>query len=315
MQIANMIELHYYFDDESHSMDAHIRNKCESELLAIIYETSNHLGIDIQIDSEATKEGGIKDTWRLFGKNSGQISVVVAIVALILSRIPVSDKALDNLKKEETLLSIQEKQLYIAKLRNELHVDNMQDDVIDIATVSVDSNFKIMTRKSNFYKYLCHCHKVNKIGISRLDTKYHKVGTETVVSRNDFIKFILHSNELPTLVVDNAVIEIVSPVLKEGNYKWRGNYNGELITFSMIDKDFKREVMNRNISFQHGTAIECVLKSSRILDEVGNIVVKSYSVDTVLAKIDGIYTVETKQGKRFKHNKKLIESQGNLFND
>lgn len=44
MSDANRLQLHYYFDDESHFMDAHVRNKCEGELLAIIHEVSTNFG-------------------------------------------------------------------------------------------------------------------------------------------------------------------------------------------------------------------------------------------------------------------------------
>jgi len=214
-----------------------------------------------------------------------------------------------------TKLSIQEKHLNIAKLKKELEAGNVNDDAVEGIIESVNCNLKVMTRKSNYYKSLNHCHKVSKIGISKLTISNKVVGDEFVVKRPDFLKFVLHSNELTPIVVDNAVIEIISPVLKEGNYKWRGIYNGEPISFSMIDRVFKHDVLNKKISFQHGTTIECVLKCYRILDEIGNVVIKGYSVETVLSNINGTNTMETVQGKRYKFNKEQSESQQNLFYD
>jgi len=34
-KVASKLELHYYFSDESHSMNAIARNKCEHELLCL----------------------------------------------------------------------------------------------------------------------------------------------------------------------------------------------------------------------------------------------------------------------------------------
>lgn len=313
MEIVNKLELHYYFDDESHSMDAHIRNKCERELLAIIYEVASHLGIEIKIDSEAIREGGLKDLWKLFGKHSGQISVIIAIIALVLSRIPVSDKAQDDLKNEETKLSILEKQLTIAKLKKELNLGGPQAETVENIINSVNANLKITTRRSNFYKNVNHCHKVNKIGFSKLGVDNAVVGTESVVKKHDFAKFIFHSNELPTLTEEDAVIEIISPVLKKGNYKWRGVYNGETISFTMSDKDYKHDVLIKKVSFQHGSSIRCILKIHRELNELGEVNIKSYSVNTVLERLDGGAYEETPQGKRYNFNKKQIDDQRNLF--
>lgn len=54
---ANKLELHYYFRDNSHSMNAFVRNQCEKELLAIYKEAITLFNIDIEIESEAFNEG------------------------------------------------------------------------------------------------------------------------------------------------------------------------------------------------------------------------------------------------------------------
>jgi hypothetical protein len=315
MDIASKLELHYYFDDESHSIDAQIRNKCESELLAIIFEAAVHLGIDIHIDAEALREGGIKNCWRLTSKNIAILSLFVSIISAVLSRFPPSDNEFEKLKKLDVQLSIKEKELNIAKLNKELGLGEPATETVEAVVDSVNNNFKIITRKSNLYKNFTHCHKLNKVGFSKLNDNFIIVGMESIVNRNDFIKFYLHIDELPPLIVENASIEIISPVLKEGNYKWKGIYNKEPISFTMLDNEFKFNVLTKKISFQHGTSIECVLRNYRKLDELGDIVSKGYSVETVIAKIDNSISVETSQGKRYKYNKNQIDSQGDLFNN
>jgi len=315
MDIASKFELHYYFGDESHSIDAHIRNKCESELLAIISEAAAHLGIDIHIDAEALREGGIRNNWKLTSKNIALLSLFVSILTAVLSRYPPSDKEFDKLKKLDVQLSIKEKELKIAKLNKEVNLGVPAIETVEAVVDSVNNNFKIITRKSNLYKNFTHCHKINKVGFSKLNDNNILIGDESIVNRNNFVKFYLHVDELPPLIIDNASIEIISPVLKEGNYKWKGIYNGEPISFTMLDNEFKFNVLTKKVSFQHGTSIECVLRNYRKLDELGDIVSKGYSVETVLAKVDSSISVETPQGKRHKHNKMEVNSQGDLFSD
>lgn len=214
METASKLEIHYYFNDDSHTLDAHLRNKCESELLAIITEIAQEFGIALKIDSEAYTEGGFKDKWKFVGENSAQITTIIAILTLILSRIPISG---NKLKREETLLSIQEKRLNIEKLKKELEKGEPDNESVVSAANAVDNNLKVVARRSNFYKSVNHCHKIRSVGFSGLDDNNRVVTNEHVVDRPEFHKFILHSDEMPPLMFDDAKIEIISPVLRQGD--------------------------------------------------------------------------------------------------
>lgn len=310
---ATKLELHYYFNDQSHSMDAHVRNKCESELLAILHEIALEFGIKLRIDSEAYKEGGLRDIWKLTGANGNQISIIISLLTLVLSMVSSSDHDLDNLKKEEAKLSIQEKKLQIEKLKKELSSQSVTYETISSAADAVDKNLKVVTRRSNFYKTIIHCHKIKSVGFTSLDKDDKVTDKEKIVTRNDFHKFILQSDVMPSLTYERARIEIISPVLKMGDYKWRGVFEGEPISFMMLDNDFKQDVLLQRISFQNGSVIECVLKVSRKLNEVGEVVPQSYIVETVIEKIDGETRLKTIQGKRYLLKKMAQYGQGNLF--
>lgn len=310
---AAKLELHYHFYDHSHSMDAHVRNKCEAELLAIVHEIALEFGVKLRIDSEAYKEGGLKEAWRFLGANGAQISVIISLLALISSRVPVSDPVLDNLKKEETNLSIQEKRLQIEKLKRELLQGDVSSDTVTSAADAVEKNLKVVTRRSNFYKNINHCHKIKSVGFSSLDINNNITSVEKIVKRNDFHKFVLHSDSMPSLRYEDAKIEIVSPVLRQGDYKWRGIFNGEPISFTMLDREFKQDVLQKKVSFQNGSMVECVLKLTRKLNEVGEVVPQNYIVETVIEKIDGDSRVYTNQGKRYLLKKMEAYGQGNLF--
>lgn len=313
MKNANMLELHYYFGDAGHEIDAFLRNKCEAELLEIILETATLLEIDAHLIKEAYKEGGFRDFWRALGKSSPQITLLLLIIQIIISTAPLFDSENTELEKEEKRLSIEEKKLNINKLKQEVEEGTQTDESINRAATSIGANLKIIKRKSNFYSTLGEHHKVEKVGFVVLDNNWQAVSSERLVSRYDFNKYILSTNKLRSEEDDCAVIEIISPVLKEGRYKWKGVYNEIPISFEMQDAHFRDSVLFENIPFQHGSKIVCVLITHRELDEVGAIKITGYSVTTVLDKIDDNNPQETPQGKKYRHAKKLAESQGHLF--
>ncbi|HCG6644166.1 hypothetical protein O4N70_24940 [Vibrio parahaemolyticus] len=315
MQIAHStkLQMHYYLENGSHSMDAIARNKCESEVLAIVQEIAKVLNTQIVIEAEAWKEGGLRDIWAFTNANAAVISVIVSIAGIVISRIPTTDPELEQLQKEDLKLSILERRINLAKLQKEVEEDKVTQDTVEKVVSLVDTNYKVVTRKSNFYKQLNNTPKITKVGINGLDKEGEEAFKEAMVQRSDFKRFILHSNSLPVQIEDNAVIEIISPVLRNGRHKWKGIYKGESISFSMNDQDFKRDVLSEQISFTHGAAIKCVLHIHRKLDEVGDVVVTGYSVDTVIENGQESVFQETMQGKKYRHQKALKDAQQDLF--
>ncbi|ANQ55816.1 MULTISPECIES: hypothetical protein [Vibrionaceae] len=315
MQIAHStkLQMHYYLENGSHSMDAIARNKCESEVLAIVQEIAKVLNTQIVIEAEAWKEGGLRDIWAFTNANAAVISVIVSIAGIVISRIPTTDPELEQLQKEDLKLSILERRINLAKLQKEVEEDKVTQDTVEKVASLVDTNYKVVTRKSNFYKQLNNTPKITKVGINGLDKEGEEAFKEAMVQRSDFKRFILHSNSLPVQIEDNAVIEIISPVLRNGRHKWKGIYKGESISFSMNDQDFKRDVLSEQISFTHGAAIKCVLHIHRKLDEVGDVVVTGYSVDTVIENGQESVFQETMQGKKYRHQKALKDAQQDLF--
>ncbi|WP_028116248.1 hypothetical protein [Ferrimonas senticii] len=313
--LSTKLQLHYYLQDDLHKMDALARNTCEAELLAIIQEVACILNAHIVIDSEAWKEGGLRDIWTLTNANAGILSVIIGVVSLIISNVPATDPELAQLQKEDLKLSILERKARLAKLDKEIKSKNITKETVNNIVEIVDNNHKIVTRKSNFYKKLNNTHRVTKIGVNGLDVEGKDAFDEVIVDRKEFERFILHSNSLPMIIENEAVIEIISPVLRTGKHKWKGIYNGESINFSMKDNDFKNDVLTKKFSFTHGAAIKCVLHIHRKLDEVGEVVITGYSVDTVIENGHEGTFLETTQGKNHRHLKSLIDSQQDMFSD
>lgn len=315
METASRLELHYYFDDDRHQIDSVVRNKCEAELLALYIEAAEILNINVQLLSEAYQEGGFKEFWKFLGKNTTELSVLLLVIQILLTSIPLFDHENQDLEKELNRLSIEEKKLSIEKLKHELQQSEYSGENLDKAAKLVDNNLKIIKRKSNFYAQLEKYQLIKGIGFTPLNSNWTPVVDEIYVKRNDFSKFILSTNKLRSVEDDNAIIEIVSPVLKEGRYKWKGIYDETSISFDMQDSAFKDAVLLENIPFRHGSAINCVLTIHREIDEIGGIKITGYSVPTVIAKIDGDMSFQTSQGMKYLHTKKLIESQADLFNE
>lgn len=313
MKNANMLELHYYFGDNSHEIDAYLRNRCEAELLGIILEAAAILEIDANLIKEAYREGGFRDFWKALGNNAAQITLILLIIQIIISTAPLFDSENKELEKEEKRLSIEEKKLNIKKLKQEVEKGEQTSESIASAATSLGANLKILKRKSNFFSFLGEYHKIEKVGFAVLNNDWQPVTDERYVPRSDFGKYILSTNRLKSEEDDCAVIEIISPVLKEGRYKWKGVYNETPISFEMQDAHFRDSVLLDNIPFQHGSKIVCVLFTHRELDEVGAIKITGYSVTTVLDKIDDGNPQETPQGKKYRYAKKFAESQINLF--
>lgn len=282
---ANKIELHYWFNDDSHTMDAIIQNKCETEFLAILKEISSKLKVDIIIETEPLAEGGLRRFFKVLSKSENKnVAITTALVTSILTAIivtPISssvgktaetiiekifeDKELKELEKEGLRLDNETKRLNNEKLK--IEIENLKQET-QSNVQKLDSSNVIKKRRSNFYEALESYSKVKKITFSVNDKNNEPLLSE-MVSKNDFKKFIFATDDLEPLEIDNAVIEIISPVLKKGNYKWIGIYNSELISFNMKSNEFKTRVQIGEIEFKNGSSINCELEIKRKMDGEG----------------------------------------------
>lgn len=307
-------ELHYFFSDDSHSMDALVRNDCERELLALFKECSEILGIKCNVESEAFSEGGLKEVWNFLG--TPQVALVVAVLALVMSRYPptdsernAADEKLLELQTEEARLNIEKLKLELKKLKE----DKENQEALEIISDEVVKSSKVLVRRSNFYEKAIRYEKISNVSYTHLNFENIPVSPSINIDRDAFRFFIIYSKALKPINIEDAEIEIVSPVLKAGNYKWKGIYEDEVITFAMSDGDFRYQVQSKQVAFQNGSTITCVLEIQRKLDETGEIVITGYAVTTVIGKYDSTQSLQTPQGKAYKQAKKYAESQQDLF--
>ncbi|MRT93127.1 hypothetical protein [Ancylomarina sp. 16SWW S1-10-2] len=316
---AQKFELHYFFNDKSHLLNAFVRNKCESELLSIAKEVAKILEVDIEIDSEALQEGGLVDIWKFLGKNSGQIAIVIAILTLIMSRVPLNNSELSNLQIENAKLEKIERLLRIKKLKQESNQSETVDydkinDLIDTTVSHLSQEIKVKKHKSNFFTSISKTSKVTHLTARALTDNYIEIN-KTEVVKSDFANHILETDDLPTKIDEDATIEIVAPVLKKGKYKWKGTYAklDKIIDFSIKDNKFKTEVQQGQIPFISGTCMDCILEIKQKVDEFGEIKNKGYSVAKVLRVHDETTSFETEQGRKHRKEKNAEIIQMSLF--
>lgn len=312
MAVARL-ELHYFLRDGVHSMNALVRNKCEAEALAAFAHIAQQLGVTLELESTAFQEGGLREIWTFLGSNNAQLTLLLAIIVLVFSRIPISDPEMDALNKEVQKLTIEEKKLNIQKLKREIGKGEINEGAADDAARYLDGDVKVATRRSNFYRQLLTHDRVTALSFGEIPEGETKPLVEYRVERTVFPLFVQPTDKLAPEVIESAQIEIVAPVLKEGAYHWKGVYLDQPISFAMGDDIFKSDVLMGRVSFQHGAVIECVLNIHRKLDEVGDVHITGYTVSTVLSKSDGGIAHETPQGKRHRFAKKQRAGQGKLF--
>jgi hypothetical protein len=302
-----ILQLHYYLSGHSHSMDAKIYNKVESELLKIIEEVSNVLDLEILIEIQALEEGGLKAIYKFLNKKKTKRQIVIigtffaGIVANVMSDV-ISDKIktdpeMEKLKEEKIELEIQKLK---KELKTDLEIDFKEDkkdqieispELIENLSVYISEINKVKISKSKFYDLLTKESKIEKVSTQELNENYEPISQEKIVPRKDFKYFIINEAEIESDYQYNIELEIVSPVLKRSKLNWRALYNGEQITFKLKDENFRNLITNKNLQFSNGTKIVCELETKQKMNDEGEIFTAGRTVYNV-TKI--IYTDGTK---------------------
>lgn len=313
----NLIEFHYIFDDDNiHSIDAYTRNSCEKEFLNFMKTLSGELGIQIFIHAEPSKKGSHIDWYSIFAKaNEFDIPAYASLLVSIFACI-FSVKTKDERKNQKIDAMIKEIEL-IQKFE-ELKQQGMVIP-IDVQKFinKITNSRKLDKKKSSFFKKLSSQKEIKKIEISGANKELLEKRLSFEVPRSDFEDYFLDSDDLQSIIDNKAEIEIISPVLKNGNYSWRGIYIKENLSheYTMKDKEFKKKVIEEGISFQNGTRLECELEICRKLDENGDEYNSGYKINKVFNQYVGDAVTEMPSGRKRRIKKELEDSQLSLFDE
>ena len=182
----------------------------------------------------------------------------------------------------------------------------------EILCKNIDEN-KLQKKRSNYYETASQCKKLEKITITATDaTKGKKYVSRDVVSK-DFPLYIMTSDDLDPDKDENAIIEIISPVLKKGKYQWLGIYQGEVIQFKMKSNEFKTLVLTGQVPFKNGSSITCLLVRNKKIDSNGEVKITGYEVLEVYNFFENDTPIETPEGGRRRQRKETEKKQLSLF--
>ncbi|GET34467.1 hypothetical protein PbJCM13498_33300 [Prolixibacter bellariivorans] len=313
---ANTLELHYWFNDESHTMDALIQNRCEYELLGILKEVASVFNVEVRIETEPFADGGLR-RWFQFGaidpgkKATIKIALITALVTgVVVTPITTTISTVTNHLIEEIFEDKEIKELEKEKLK--LEIEKLKREA-EKNNQRLDNNYKLKKKRSNFYEYLNNYKKVDKVSIIIEDKAKKPIVQEKFVNRANFNDFIIVNDDLEPIEVEDAVIDIISPVLKKGRYMWYGIFKGESIRFNMKSNEFKTLVQTGKIEFRNDSSINCCLQIRRKIDSEGLEKIVGYDVLRVNYYFEDNKAIETPEGKLHKQRKNRGDDQLTIF--
>lgn len=314
----NTLELHYWLKGGSHTMDAYVQNKCELEFLNLAKEVANSLGHEIYIDTEPLAEGGIRRWFKVAAKGENKNATITAavITGLTVSIIvtPISTAITKTVEHVFEKLFEDTEDIELDKEKKRQEIENLKLDAIE-KSQRIQENAKIKKRRSNFYEELEKDNRVIQFSILIKDDTRQDKSKDYQVQRVDFKKFIIVNDKLDPDVDENAIIEIISPVLKKGDYKWRGIYNGETVSFNMKSNEFKTLIQTGKIEFKNGSSIKCHLEINKSLDNEGNEKITDYNIIRVNEYFENDKPIETPEGKKHRQKREADERQYGMFDD
>lgn len=312
----NTIELHYWFNDVSHTMNAIVLNKCEYEFLGIAKEIAQTLKVDLEIETEPLGEGGLRSWFKFKAKNKDAIKVgVILYIITNLLGTPLTTAieeltrmAIQSVFEREEIRQLKE-QKKIAELK--LDIARIEAETEQLSR-NIDEN-KVKKKRSNYYEHISSYDKITKVSVSITDSAKRCVYWKKEIMKSDFPNYIMTSDELEPENDENAVIEIISPVLKKGKYKWSGIYHDEVIQFTMKSNEFKTLVQTGQILFKNGSSINCHLITRKKINAEGEVKITGYEVVLVNYYFENDKPIETPEGRRNRQIKEAEKMQLTLF--
>lgn len=313
---GNTIEFHYWFNDDSHTMNAIVFNKCEYEFLGIVKEIAQKLKIELDVETAPLQEGGLRSCFMFSSKDKNTLKVGVMLYLVT----NVFGTPLTTTIEELTRMAIQSvfESEEVKLLKEQKQIAELKYDIAKIEAETeklarcIDENI-VKKKRSNYYESLSTCNKINKVSVSITDSTKSNSYYQKEVNKNEFLNYIMTSDDTEPDNDENAIIEIISPVLKKGKYKWTGIYNGDAIIFKMKSNEFKTLVQTGQIQFKNGSSIDCHLVTNKKINAEGEVYVSSYEVVLVNNYFENDKPIETPEGRRKRQKREAELQQLSLF--
>jgi hypothetical protein len=309
------LRFHYWFSDKSHTMDALIHNKCERELLELTKATAKICGVNVKMETEPSGKGGLKSWLTITAKSPkktapGKIALVNTVVAACV--VASGQTSMGGMGKAllDSLAGNASEEASKEQLQKEIHA--LKNEFANLLPL-LDQSSVVKKRRSTFYDLLRNYQKVKSISVALTDETKKPITKEQLVAREEFKAFIISSNTVAPQVVENAEIEIISPVLMKGKHKWRGMYKGEPISFVMKSDDFMTLVQSGKVEFKSGSTISCTLQIEKKINGVGVERIMGYNILGVASYSENGKTIETPEAKQKQKQAVVSKRQLDLF--
>lgn len=314
----NRLQIHYWFSDRSHTMDALVHNKCEREILELTKAIASLCGVQVKMETEPSAKGGLRGWISLTPKSEKKANYVrislVKILVMASMNSPISRsigsaaRSMVDALEPEKELSEDERNQWNQGL-------NQLKEEISSHLTELDQSSVIKKRRSNFYELLRKYPKIKKVSWTLENSARKQAGAEQVIERDDFEMFILATNQVQPQVLENVSIEIISPVLGNGKFKWKGLYNGSPISFNMKSDEFMSLVHSGKVEFKSGTTITCTLAIEKKINSVGAERITGYNILEVKGYQEANKVHETMEAKSPTKKPVVARKQLNLFGE
>jgi hypothetical protein len=316
LNIISKLQIHYWFSDRTHTMDALVNNKCEREVLEIAKAVAKLCGVSISIETEPSGKGGLKSWLTLAAKSQKKTSAIkIDLVNTLVAASLVTEGFTEAEHFIETLFRnalVDQDPHYSQQPLMQQHIEKLKTEVI-VHLPLVEQNGVIKKRKSNFYQLLHNCKKVKGISAGLIDSAKKLITDEQMVARDRFKAFRVSQVSTLTYLVETAMVEIVSPVLVIGKHKWKGMYNGESISFTMKSDEFLTLVQSGKVEFKSGTCMNCRLEIEKKVNSAGIEKVTGYSIVGVNSYSENGKITETPETKQKHKENAVSKKQLDLF--
>lgn len=317
---CNRLQIHYVFNDDSHTMNAVVFNKTQHEILALLNEFITKFDLKVEIETEPIENGSIRSWLSLkSGDTTIGTQLKIGIVLHLLTHVlwtPITT-GFEELTKRSIDYIFENSE--IRNLKEQVEIETLKAQLASLKKETQDQvtpiNKNVVKKKtSNFYQVLNSYDKITQVSFySARDDK--SIISEFDIPREKFRYFIMDSDKLDPELDEHAIIEIISPVLKKGNYKWAGIYKGNRISFSMKSKEFQNMIQSKKIVFKNGFSIDCQLEICTKIDEEGKESPYKYNVLLVNSYYENENPIETPEGKKNRKKKENSKKQKTLFDD
>ena len=258
-------------------------------------------------------DGGVRRWFKIVSQVENKKALItIALITAIATGIIVTPitSTIDAIMQNAIELIFEDKEL------KELQKENLKLD-IELKNIELLRKQKIQNKlekkRSNFYAELDKGKNITQISLGAQNNNHQTIIPETFVLKNNFQSFIITSYDLEPEIIEGAVIEIISPVLKKGDYKWRGIFNGESLSFNMKSNEFKTLVQTGSIEFTNGSSIRCLLRINKRIDSNGEEKITEYDILRVDEYFKSTQPIETPEGKKYRQTKEAEKLQGKLF--